>query len=114
MADDSDGEIGAAGIWGKSRKERFGETEDIKEDKNHHTPNAAEAALQGENGEQPMETQRPALTIPPKPATPEEEKQYIKELEAKANLEGIKLGQTWYVLATKWWKGWKDYTSYDW
>lgn len=116
MADTSDVEIGANSTAGAvaNRDDEPDVGDDIQEERTNATPNAAEAALQNDSGDpmDPTET-RPVL-VPPKPDSPDEEKQYIKELEAKANLEGIKLGQTWYVLATKWWKAWKDYTSFDW
>lgn len=70
------------------------------------TINAAEAALQPNNV-----TETP---IPPQPETPEEEKQIIKDLEAKANLEGFKAGDTYYIVSTNWYKRWKDYVRYDW
>ncbi len=46
--------------------------------------------------------------VPPvQPTTPEEEKQIIKELEQAST--PMRVGQTWYVLAHKWWKQWKEY-----
>src|SRR4051794_24421112 len=93
-----------------------------------HNLNAAESALHHDssntnnennnpthdnNNEQigsPIEVEVPST----RPSTREEEKSIIKELEASANVEGFKVGETWYVIATKWWKSWKDFVSYDW
>jgi hypothetical protein len=102
---DNDADIGVSMSAG-ARADAF----DDQETQEDNTLNAAEAVLQDSD---PMENRRITI-IPPKPDSPDEEKQYIKELEAKANLEGIKMGQIWYVVSTKWWKAWKEYTQYDW
>jgi ubiquitin carboxyl-terminal hydrolase 4/11/15 len=51
--------------------------------------------------------------IPPKPPTPKEEWNYIEELRKKLNREKLEIGQTWYLLNSKWWNLWKKYTSYN-
>eukprot|EP01118_Nematostelium_gracile_P016981 TRINITY_DN7131_c0_g1_i1.p1 TRINITY_DN7131_c0_g1~~TRINITY_DN7131_c0_g1_i1.p1 ORF type:complete len:918 (-),score=273.75 TRINITY_DN7131_c0_g1_i1:43-2796(-) len=62
--------------------------------------------------EQKNANEKPKPEIPAKPDK-NDEKKYIKELEAKANLAGIQMGQTWYLVNSRWWKSWKEYVAYE-
>jgi hypothetical protein len=64
-----------------------------------------------ENNEQ---QQLPPFQPAPKPATPEEEKQIVKQLDQQANQDGLKAGDTFYVISARWLRQWKEYVSYDW
>lgn len=78
---------------------------------------APAAFANNNNASEDVESKNPEtqpIALVPQPESPEMEKQIMKELEKKANDEGMKLGQLWYVVSQRWWRQWKEYTSYDW
>lgn len=60
-----------------------------------------------------MSQTQPTIPLTPQPATPQEERAVIDALEKKADDEGTKLGQTWYIVSQRWWKQWKEFTGSD-
>lgn len=83
--------------------------------------NAAGMSIAGDTGINPVTSnhmqvneQPHNFNIKPQPEIPTEEKDHIKKLESKASDDGMKVGQIWYVVSSRWWKQWKDYVAYDW
>jgi hypothetical protein len=48
--------------------------------------------------------------VPPNPQDRELEHSIIKKLFSQ---QQMKLGQTWYIVSSKWFKRWMEYTNYD-
>jgi len=61
---------------------------------------------------EPLKEDLESVTIE-KPKTVEEERRIVKDLEARANLEGFKENSTWFLLSSKWYDAWKRYVGYD-
>jgi hypothetical protein len=53
------------------------------------------------------------IPIAAQPTTPEEEKTFIKQLEEDDAKRGMKAGDSYFIIEIKWYKGWKEYVSYD-
>lgn len=87
-------------------------TKEEGENPNSSPINGASATVDNHKGhdEQGQELKEIEDPIPDTPSTPEEEKNLIKEMEAK---NPMKPGDTWYVISSQWWRKWKDYVSYD-
>lgn len=116
---------------------------DVEDGDSNPSPNAAEAALMGiplngdggarppspssttssegeeeqeDKGEEPLDDAAEMVveySPAPKPEDPSEQGEHMKELESKANLDGFKEGEIWYIVSAKWWKRWKQYVQYD-
>jgi hypothetical protein len=52
----------------------------------------------------------PSFVVPANPQDCELERTIIKDLFSQQQMQ---LGQTWYLVAVKWFKRWKEYTNYD-
>jgi len=123
MADPGFQDHHTAGVVPASSAQNNGQDGEEMADINAHRLNAAESALQpssstssetdNNNNNNTATPATPEYIPPPRPGTNEEERQIIKDLEAKANMEGFKLGATYYIIATKWYKSWKDFVRYE-
>jgi len=53
------------------------------------------------------------IQIVAQPSSPEEEKALIKSFEQETSAQGMQMGDTYYIVSTKWYKSWKEYVIWD-